>query len=611
MHIDRMSIHNNAPIKEFAIETPSNVVIIAGANGSGKTRLKEAIVQTFRKPNAPRMSMTLSCTRSQEEEAWGARHIEVKAGEPAPTLAAYLATRTRGQAYVGAAVQIDSDRAVQPVKFETFTLATTDPEDDEFTYSLYLSPFVSRWQTLVNNIYKRVANRDQRIAKFVHQNPEALGRTALDSNPDPFLPFQEMFARLLPGKTLEPIDPKAPREFRYRASGSTNETLDFTTLSSGEKEVIRVAFDLVWKKITHSVILVDEPELHLHPTLTFRLIETLKGFGSGTNQLILFTHSADLISTYYSTGNVFFVDTTSTTNQAQQLSALNKQHSTVARAAGANLGLFAVGRKLVFVEGRDASVDRLVYHRVAQRVFPDAYVMPLGSVENLLSLRAVVEELSQAVFGLELFMVRDRDGLTSSVVASLEQNQRFRCLPRRHVENYLLDPTVLASVARQFYLAPPLFDAEFLQKELQRLAEESLMTAVLWNVREHIRAHGAVAQPKIRKAEQLTATGLAEALSSELSSCVEEMSSTLNAATIARVVNDEHAILTTALSDGTWRAALPGKLIFGRFCGEIFGVETARVREAYVDTALKEGSNTFHEIEGLLRHFASSCITPA
>ena len=158
----------------------------------------------------------------------------------------------------------------------------------------------------MNNIYKKSAARDQKISKFVKENPTKIGSEALTNNPDPFVSYQEMFAKLLPGKTLEPIDPKAPQEFDYRIG--TSKRMPFSSLSSGEREVVKVAFDLVWKRITHSIILVDEPELHLHPTLTFRLIETLKEIGGGTNQLFLFTHSADLISTYYATGNVFFID---------------------------------------------------------------------------------------------------------------------------------------------------------------------------------------------------------------------------------------------------------------------------------------------------------------
>lgn len=385
MRIDRVSLQNFPPIKEFDVQTSSSVVIIAGANGSGKTRLKEAIVNSFRNPKRPLASLLLTATREEEEIAWKGKFIEVKAGQDSPVLREYLSTRNRAQTYVGTAVQIDSDRAVQPVKFETFTLATEDPDDQDVNYSWYLTPFIGRWQQLVNKIYKKAASRDQKIAKFVKSNPTRPGQDALAAYPDPFSAYQDVFAQLLPGKTLEPIDPKAPRDFHYRVSDSP--PMAFSTLSSGEQEVVKVAFDLVWKRITHSVILVDEPELHLHPTLTFRLIETLKGFGGGTNQLVLFTHSADLLSTYYSTGNVFFIDSsTAEPNQAHQLSALVTAHSSVAKAAAANLGLFAVGKRLVFVEGQEASVDRLVYHKVAQFSFPESYVMPIGSVENILAI---------------------------------------------------------------------------------------------------------------------------------------------------------------------------------------------------------------------------------
>ena len=177
--------------------------------------------------------------------------------------------------------------------------------------------------------------------------------------------------------------------------------------------------------------------------MAFRLIETLKEFGGGTNQLLLFTHSADLISTYYSSGNVFFIDSSQDAdNQAHRLSDLTTAHSAVARAAGANLELFAVGKRLVFVEGEDASVDRLVYHKVAQSSFPDAYLMPIGSVENIVALRAVVDELASSIFGIDLFLIRDRDGLSEAVINALEKNDCFRCLPRRHIESYLLDPEV-------------------------------------------------------------------------------------------------------------------------------------------------------------------------
>ncbi|MCH9050570.1 MAG: AAA family ATPase [Proteobacteria bacterium] len=551
----------------FEVETSSNVVIIAGANGSGKTRLKEALVNTFRSPNNPLASLSISATRDKEEAAWGRASFDVTVDQPCSILRDYLTTRTGTQAYTGTIIQIDSDRAVQPVKFELISLATVDPDDEDVNYNYYLNPFINRWQQLVNKIYKKAANRDQKIAKFTKENPDKLGIEALKKFPDTFLSYQEMFTQLLPDKTLEPIDPKSPREFYYRVTGS--DPMPFTSLSSGEQEVVRVVFDLVWKRITHSIILVDEPELHLHPTLAFRLIETLKEFGGGTNQLILFTHSADLISTYYSSGNVFFIDLSQDTeNQAHQLSDLATAHSAIARAAGANLGLFAVGKRLVFVEGKDASVDRLVYHKVAQSAFPDAYMMPIGSVENIVALRKVVDELTSAIFGIDFFLIRDRDGLSEEIINALEKNGRFRCLPRRHIENYLLDPEVLGEVANAFYLPQEQRDVSRIQEFLRGIASSSIMPSVLWNVREHIQVLGKVPQPIVRNLDGMSRDELAENISDQITIGLREVSQGLESSEIHKLVVKEHGKLEAALSTGSWVEVLPGKLIFNRFCGE-------------------------------------------
>lgn len=610
MRIDRISLKDHPPIKVFEVDISSNVVIIAGANGSGKTRLKDALVNTFRSPNSPQASLTISATRDKEEETWGAKLIDVTVGQPCPILFDYFATRIGGGAYTGTVIQIDSNRAVQPVKFATLSLATADPDDEAVNYSYYLNPFIDRWQQLVNKIYQKAANRDQKIATFTKANLDKLGSEAIKACPDPFLPYQKIFTQLLPDKTLESIDPKSPREFHYRVADS--DPMPFTSLSSGEQEVVRVAFDLVWKRITHSIILVDEPELHLHPTLTFRLIEALKEFGDGTNQLIFFTHSADLISTYYSSGNVFFIDfSQDTANQAHQLSDLATAHSAVARAAGANLGLFAVGKRLVFVEGKDASVDRLVYHKVAQSAFPDAYMMPIGSVENIVALRTVVDELTNAIFGIDLFLIRDRDGLSEEIINALEKNGRFRCLPRRHIENYLLDPEVLGEVANTFYLPQEKQDVSGIQESLHSIASSSIMPGVFWNVREHIQVLGKVQQPSIRNLDKISRDELAEQISDQITSGLREVSQGLDASEIRKLVIKEHGKLEAALSTSDWVEVFPGKLIFNRFCGEFFNEKPARIREAYADIAMRNKPDVFSDIVNILQGFHQSIVTPS
>lgn len=202
----------------------------------------------------------------------------------------------------------------------------------------------------------------------------------------------------------------------------------------------------------------------------------------------------------------------------------------------------------MFVEGREASVDRLVYHKVAQVAFPDAYVMPVGSIENLIALRSGVDELTNAIFGIDLFLVRDRDGLADSVVTALESNTRFRCLPRRHIENYLLDADILSEVASTFYLAPEQRDIARIRKSLQEIASSSVMSGVLWNVREHIRVHGGLGQPSVRNLDQMSRDDLAQCVSEVVERGLGAISQMLNASEIRKLVITEHARLSAALA---------------------------------------------------------------
>ena len=602
MKIRRLVVDQLPPIRQFDISGLSSPVIVAGANGSGKTRLKEAIANTFRNPGSPQVSLTIGATRTKETDAWDSAPLEVVQGSKCPALQEYMQSRTRGGAYVGTVIHIDSERSVQPVKFQPITVATPDPYDTDITLTYYLSLFANRWPDLVNKIYQKVANQDLKIANFARHNPTAMCKEGLDANPDPFLPYQQVFGKLLPGKNLEPIDPKQPREFHYRIEDSG--PLPFQSLSAGEQEVVKVAFDLIWKRIRHSVILLDEPELHLHPTLAFRLVETLKDLGEGTNQLFLFTHSPDLISTYYATGNVYFIDLRQETgNQGRRLSDLHDAHCETARAVGANLGLFAVGKKLVFIEGTEASVDRLTYHKVVQQCSFDAYLLPLGSVKNVNALRDVSEELGKAIFGVDLFMIRDRDGLTSDQVAKLEGNPRFRVLPRRHVENYFLDAEVLSKVAKQLYLPAAKADPRAIENELLECAQGCLNTAILSELKEFVQLSGAIEAPRVKNPSETDIDALVSSVGTQLTAAVDRLTRVFSESEIRKFVDEKRIRLSAALKNGSWRKEFPGKAVLARFAGGYWGEELGRVRQAYVDIALDEKPEALQEIRDIFCHF--------
>src|SRR5207244_9851363 len=101
---------------------------------------------------------------------------------------------------------------------------------------------------------------------------------------DPMLPFKKVFSQLLAPKEL--VDPSARRQtLEFSLDG---QVFDITALSSGEREVVNVAFDFLLREPSDCIVFFDEPELHLHPELSHKLIQVLQSIGA-RNQFILST----------------------------------------------------------------------------------------------------------------------------------------------------------------------------------------------------------------------------------------------------------------------------------------------------------------------------------
>lgn len=602
MRIKSIKAENIPPIRNIQIDQLGHVVIIAGANGSGKTKLKDAITQTFNNPNSPLLDLKIEATRPEEREQWGANDIDVVRGTPNQTFVNYMNTRVGGGYYVGTAIQIDSERTIINPQYPTLNLTVPDPDESEIDHRWFLAPFTSKWNEIITNIYQKVASRELKIAKYAKNNPSKTFNDFLKKYPDPFLPYQNVFHKLLPDKTLEAIDPNQPREFYYKTS--SGDMLAFSSLSSGEQEVVKVAFYILTKKINHCVFLVDEPELHLHPTLSFRLVETLKELGGNTNQFIFFTHSADLISTYYSTGDVYFIDSDrSGYNQAHRLSELNESHAGLVEMMSENLGLFAVGKKLVFVEGEQSSIDRLTYHAIAQKYFPEAHVIPVESVANIVRLKDFSKEIQKAIFGIDFFMIRDRDGLSEDQVRELEVGKKLLCLKRRHVENYLLDAQVLVGVAKRFFLDQQWYDPTAIESKLKEIAEKHINYSVLLGVKEYTRLNQDFEIPNVKSVEKKSLEEVKNEYASGMTVAIQKISGIFDNNSISKVFTEEEEKLRDSLNSDWWKALFPGKVVFNNFCRDVWNIEPSRVRAAYIEIALENHPTVFQDIINIYAEF--------
>ena len=178
MRIEHVKAENLPPLRFVEIENMSDIVIIAGANGSGKTTLRQAIVSTLRSENAKKANVWIevSATKEDELDRWKTSCLEFQPGTTNQVMNAYLKAKTKSEQYLGNLIQVPSDRSVHDLKFSNLDLSANDPDDAEFPNNYYVQSFKTRWQSIVQALHAKAANRNHKIAEHTKSNLGLTGR---------------------------------------------------------------------------------------------------------------------------------------------------------------------------------------------------------------------------------------------------------------------------------------------------------------------------------------------------------------------------------------------------------------------------------------------------
>ena len=188
-------------------------------------------------------------------------------------------------------------------------------------------------------------------------------------------------------------------------------------------------------------------------------------------------------------------------------------------------------------------------------------------------------------------------------MASLEANGRVRCLQRRHLENYFLDPQHLFLVAERLYLTAgnTHLTAEFIRDETRNIAESSLMFNLYQNTKEFLGVNFSVPVPTVKKIDKKSTDDVRAEIVASVASGREALSAKLADDKLRLWVEEEEARLRAKLADGSWIKEFQGKHMFHRVCGEVLKADSIKVRQAYVDFALAERPELFEEVSALFR----------
>lgn len=290
--------------------------------------------------------------------------------------------------------------------------------------------------------------------------------------------LKELFTTFLPGKTFLGVKvDQHTDEIRFDVELSTGEIHDIDELSSGEKEIV---YGYLWLRTAtprRSIVMIDEPELHLNPAL----VQSLPGFYKTnlaealTSQVWIVTHSDAILRTAArdESMDVFHIAAAAADlpNQAYHLSSADSVESAVLDLIG-DLAAYRPHGLIVLVEGaKDTRFDVDMIGTLFPEHRARANFIPAGERNGV---SRTVAQLRQVLVeaGLSARAVSICDG-DSTMTPSKPSEGRFYW-PAYEIENFLLEPTVLRDACKQLSRRDPFSSDDAVVERLRAIARSHL-----------------------------------------------------------------------------------------------------------------------------------------
>ena len=313
MKIEKVHIKNIKGIKDLELSFRKDdkildLIVLAGVNGSGKTTILEAIKDFFDNKNInfgdiEKSNVNLKIffedfekKQIEEAEKSSIDNYEHKLQDFFSALQSYEYNRKNNGEYYSYLIA---------KFFENPPKIIYVPAENKFeeiqTYSTTLSKEYKFINTINSNIIRDIPSYIATRRNYLATIEEDL--TMKEVTNKVVNEINSIFNILELDVKLKGFskDEKTMPIFENSAS----EEFDINDLSSGEKQLFLRTLSIKMLEPNNSIILIDEPELSLHPKWQQRIIEVYKKIGEN-NQIIVATHSPHILGSI-SNENIFIL----------------------------------------------------------------------------------------------------------------------------------------------------------------------------------------------------------------------------------------------------------------------------------------------------------------
>lgn len=478
MKIRKLSIKNFRNIKSLAMENIPDLVVLAGPNGSGKTSIFDAI-RIFKAIIGPYNPSELGTIRSTELKNQLKTVVNLKADSAEITIGVQLSESeikflsstfnndellAQNQGLLSASIQISKTGSYNILDQSpplSELLKHYDPTGEvgiiEYIPShreiprtevgaITLSP-----ESLDQEKLERTGAAGQKFSRLkyylvmmVIYDKMEISDKALEFFPQ----IQDFFKEFFFPKKFEIVH--VDRGLRWHFPIKTPDgTHDIDFLSSGEKEILMTYANILRLKLTNSIILFDEPELHLNASLERKVINNLRKIVNAGNQIWVGTHSFEIIGTV-PLENLYQLYRDISPNKQNQIELCSTKRDRINAlgSLGASIGIQLISNRIVFVEGpSDREFLQNLYEEYGDKVtFKETH-----GVKSLMHIsKAAIDLLDQVSEYDSFFMIRDRDFLTKEEIEEIRDKYKGKIFVwnRRKIENYLIEPQIILKVLK-------------------------------------------------------------------------------------------------------------------------------------------------------------------
>ena len=377
---------------------------------------------------------------------------------------------------------------------------------------------------------------------------------------------------------------------------------------AGIREALRLILDYELNR--PNILLVEEPEIHLHPALETSMMRYLKSIGKDC-QIFITTHSTNFLDTA-EMRNVYLASRDNSTNI--QMINVEEAEQSIPHELGIRLSSLFMFDRLVFVEGpTDEDVIR-EWASICGINLAQASVgfVPMGGVRNLahFATEATINFLSKR--RVSIFFMLDRDEREEAEVkrlsAQLGNKAELIVLKKRELENYLLGPKAIAKFIELKYQLLGVknrknVDVAEIEQGINICAD------ALKDVAIERRVARIVCLPIYPNRNDVlnfdSGIALIDRLKEEYNSQKERL--TQLEEKLEKIIDEQ-----TKSVESNWSAKkrdlVPGDLLLDDLC-KLFGVRFNKERDSARLASLMEENEIDSEIKGILNRFVG-CVQP-